>query len=132
LQKESLDSSRVEAARIGAFFPFDDELVQFAQSPSRPVGDGDLIVAKHRSPVFGFHERECPDPLWQLLQRDAIYRGINLVLKVKNPELIKVAKDGVTRALRSKTHPVLLDLGVMLAEVFPPFFHFDQNAGLPY
>ncbi len=63
---------------------------------------------------------------------ETINRLVKLRIKIVNPQLIEITENNVRRAMRDEIQPVIECLLVVLRELCPARFHFDEDAARPY
>ena len=93
--------------------------------------DGDPIVAKDRRELAREKKVQRGMAGGKFADFEAVHRLVKLGVEIVNPEFIEIAKHNVGRAMRHEVEPVIEGLLIMLGELGPARFHFDEDAARP-
>lgn len=95
------------------------------------AGDGDPVVAKDGRELARVKKVQRGMAGGEFADFDAVHRLLKLGVEIINPKLVEVAQDDVGRAMGNEVEPVVEGLLVMLRELGPARFHFDEHTARP-
>ena len=126
------DRLQNKAAGRGAILAAKDHGIESVSHALRGLAcDRDPVVAKDRRKLAREKKVQRGMAGGQFADFDPVHRLLKLRVEIVNPQLVEIAEHNVGGAMRNEIEPVIECLLIMLRELRPARFHFDEHSAGP-